>query len=137
MNTYRWLSFNGSLTARLSELSQESNKVDSRAISYNMSSMINLPRKMVIDMIFMGEIGETNQINSSLNQPLMVMLSISKMLAKERLRLNFEISDVLNSNRDRVFNTYFDNYSKEIRYTNSSTTYTLSLSMDLNWGKKG
>lgn len=137
LNPYRWLSFNGSLTARLSELSQGSNKVDSRAISYNMSSMINLPRKMVIDMIFMGEIGETNQINSSLNQPLMVMLSISKMLAKERLRLNFEISDVLNSNRDRVFNTYFDNYSKEIRYTNSSTTYTLSLSMDLNWGKKG
>ncbi len=137
LNPYRWLSFNGSLAARLSELSQGSNKVDSRALSYNMSSMINLPRKVVIDMLIIGEIGETNQINSSLNQPLMIMLSMSKMLLKDRFRLNFEISDVLNSNRDRVFNTYFDNYSKEIRYTNSSTTYTLSLSMDLNWGKKG
>lgn len=132
----QWLMVNASIDGRYEQLVDQERTIKNSTAKYSLFATLNLPKKYTFNIIMFGDIGTRRQINSVSNNPFFATIDMSKLVAKDRLKITFSVSDLTNSNKYRTLTTNIDGVTRTVKYGNSATAFSLSLSTNFKWGSQ-
>ena len=132
----QWLMVNASIDGRYEQLIDQERTIKNSTAKYSLFATLNLPKNYTFNIIMFGDIGTRRQINSVSNNPFFATIDMSKLVAKDRLKITFSVSDLTNSNKYKTLTTNIDGVTRTVKYGNSATTFSLSLSTNFKWGSQ-